>query len=115
MSKCGVFSGPYFPAFGLNTERYSVSLRIQSKCGKIRTRKNSVFGDFPHSVIFPIRGIEREGILKLKTILLIKLFQEAIETLPLFDGFFVQKFLVKTKCSQVVSAAEPIQNICIVE
>ena len=26
------FSGPYFPAFGLNTERYS-------ECGKIRTRK----------------------------------------------------------------------------
>ena len=33
------FSGPYFPAFGLNTERYGVSLRIQSKCRKIRTRK----------------------------------------------------------------------------
>ena len=33
------FSGPYFPAFGLNTERYSVSLRIQSECGKIRTKK----------------------------------------------------------------------------
>ena len=32
-------SGPYFPAFGLNTERYSVSLYIQSECGKIRTRK----------------------------------------------------------------------------
>ena len=32
------YSGPYFPAFGLNTERYGVSLRIQSKCGKIRTR-----------------------------------------------------------------------------
>ena len=32
------YSGPYFPAFGLNTERYSVSLRIQSECGKIRTR-----------------------------------------------------------------------------
>ena len=32
------YSGLYFPAFGLNTERYSVSLRIQSKCGKIRTR-----------------------------------------------------------------------------
>ena len=28
MSKKGVFSGPYFPAFGLNTERYGVSLRI---------------------------------------------------------------------------------------
>ena len=39
VSKHGVFSGPYFPAFGLNTERYTVSLRIQSKCGKIRTRK----------------------------------------------------------------------------
>ena len=27
-----------FPAFELNTERYGVSLQIQSKCGKIRTR-----------------------------------------------------------------------------
>ena len=33
------FSGPYFPTFGLNTERYSVSLSIQIECGKIRTRK----------------------------------------------------------------------------
>ena len=33
------FSGPYFSAFGLNTERYGVFLHIQSKCGKIRTRK----------------------------------------------------------------------------
>ena len=32
------YFGPYFPAFGLNTERYEVSLRIQSECGKIRTR-----------------------------------------------------------------------------
>ena len=32
------YSGPYFPAFGLNTERYGVSLRIQSECEKIRTR-----------------------------------------------------------------------------
>ena len=31
------YSGSYFPAFGLNTERYSVSLHIQSKCGKVRT------------------------------------------------------------------------------
>ena len=28
------YSGPYFPAFGMNTERYSVSLRNQSECGK---------------------------------------------------------------------------------
>ena len=29
VSKYGVFSGPYFPTFGLNTERYGVSLRMQ--------------------------------------------------------------------------------------
>ena len=38
MSKYEVFSGPYFPAFGLNTERYGLSLRIQSECGKMGTR-----------------------------------------------------------------------------
>ena len=32
------WSGQYFPAFGLNTDRYGVSLRIQSKWEKIRTR-----------------------------------------------------------------------------
>ena len=32
------YSGPHFPVFGLNTERYSVSFRIQSKCGKMPTR-----------------------------------------------------------------------------
>ena len=32
------YSGPYFAAFGLNTERYSVSLRIQSEYGEIRTK-----------------------------------------------------------------------------
>ena len=43
------FSGPYFLVFGLNTTRYGVSLRIQSKCGKIQTRQipNT---DFFHSV-----------------------------------------------------------------
>ena len=29
------FSDLYFPTFGLNSERYSVSLRIQSEFGKI--------------------------------------------------------------------------------
>ena len=28
------YSGPNFPAFGLNMERYGVFLRIQSECGK---------------------------------------------------------------------------------
>ena len=47
--KYGFISGPYFPAFGLNTESYSASLRIQSECGKIRTRNNSVLGHFSRS------------------------------------------------------------------
>ena len=34
-------SGPYFSAFGLNTEMYGVSLRIQSECGKMQTRITS--------------------------------------------------------------------------
>ena len=45
----GVFSGPYFPVFGLNMEIYSVNLRIQPEYGKIWTRKNSVLGHFSHS------------------------------------------------------------------
>ena len=42
------FFGPHFPTFGLNTEKYS-SLRIQSECGKIRTRKNLNMNTF-HAV-----------------------------------------------------------------
>ena len=44
------YSGPHFSSFGLNIERYFVSLRIQSECGKLRPRKNSVFGHFSRSV-----------------------------------------------------------------
>ena len=50
VSKYGVIPGPYFPTFGLKTERYFVSLCIQSECGKIRTRNNSVFGHFLRSM-----------------------------------------------------------------
>ena len=32
------YSGPHFPAFGMNTERYSVSLCIHFECGKRQTR-----------------------------------------------------------------------------
>ena len=46
MSKYGVISGLYFPAFGLNTEIYGVNLRIQSEYRKIWTRNNSVYGYF---------------------------------------------------------------------
>ena len=50
VSKYGVFSGPHFPAFELKTEIYGVSLRIQSEHGKIRTRKDSILGQFSRSV-----------------------------------------------------------------
>ena len=48
--KYGVISCPYFPVFGLNTEIYFVNSRIQSEYRKIRTRNNSVFGDFSRIV-----------------------------------------------------------------
>ena len=41
---------PDFPAFGLNTERYGVSLLIQSKCGKNADQNNSEYGLFLGSV-----------------------------------------------------------------
>ena len=49
VSKYGVFSGPYFPALGLNTESYGVPLRIQSESAEMRTKKNSVFRHFSRS------------------------------------------------------------------
>ena len=55
-SKYVVFSGSYSPAFGLNTQRYFVSLRIQFECGKMRTRKNSVFGHISHSDLISNRS-----------------------------------------------------------
>ena len=49
MSKYGVISGPHFPVLGLNTQIYTVNLRIQSVYKKIRTRGNSAFGHFSRS------------------------------------------------------------------
>ena len=49
VSKDGDFSGPYFPAFRLNTERYFVSLRIQSECGKYGPEKTPYLDTF-HAV-----------------------------------------------------------------
>ena len=43
------FSGSYFPLLGLNTEIYGVNIRIKSKYGKMRIRKNSIFGHFSRS------------------------------------------------------------------
>ena len=40
------FSGPYFLAFWLNKKRFSVSLHIQSECGKIRIRNTPSTDNF---------------------------------------------------------------------
>ena len=39
-------SGLHFPAFGLNTEIYSVSLRIHSECGKMQPRVTPITDTF---------------------------------------------------------------------
>ena len=56
------FSGPYLTAFGLNTERYCVSLRIQSKSGNAG-QKHSEYGQFSRIVYYlksaVVKGIGR--------------------------------------------------------
>ena len=46
------FSGLYFLAFGLNTERCGVSLSYSVQIWKNTDQKNSEYGHFPRSVIF---------------------------------------------------------------
>ena len=58
---CKKCFGPYFPSFGLSTEKYGVSLCIQSKCGKTRTRNTRNLDTF-HSVI--IKNAKNKSILK---------------------------------------------------
>ena len=52
VSKCGVFSGPYFSVFGLNKR----NVCIESEYRKIRTRKNSVFVPFACSECYSYFG-----------------------------------------------------------
>ena len=53
-----IYSGPYFPAFGLNTGRYSVSLRIlRTSPYSVRMQENtdqnnSKYGHFLRSDIY---------------------------------------------------------------
>ena len=43
------YSGPCSPSLGMNTERYGVTFRIQSKFGKIHNN-DSEYGHFSRSV-----------------------------------------------------------------
>ena len=46
------FPGLYFPAFGLNMEKYGVSLRIQSECGKTWAKEAMNTGTFQVVLVF---------------------------------------------------------------
>ena len=56
------FSSPYFPTVRLNTEIYGVSVRIQSKWGKIWTRKTPNKDAFhTASVTLPVRIMNKNN------------------------------------------------------
>ena len=57
------YSGLHFPAFRLNTERYSVSLCIQYKCGKMRTRITPSMDNF-YAVLSKYKGIHILGLVQ---------------------------------------------------
>ena len=81
------YSGPHFPAFGLITERYGVSLRMQSKYVKMRTRITPNKDTF-HAVLcsntMPVR-FESFPLINLKTMhLKIKVSEEfSVENLEI--------------------------------
>ena len=52
VSKYGVFSGPFFPLFLLNTEIYGESLRIQSEYGKYGPEKTPYLDTFHAVFVF---------------------------------------------------------------
>ena len=79
------FSGPYFPVFRLNTEIYSVNLRIHPKYRKMRIRRNSVFGHFSRSEFQTTNdkmsfGLKRKNSCKLSTMCSLKVLNCAIFT-----------------------------------
>ena len=65
------FSTLFFPAFRLNTEIYRVRLCIQSKCEKLRTRKNPNTETFYLSPLLYFKSYQyiRESITKFKVII----------------------------------------------
>ena len=81
-------SSQYFPAFGLITERYSVSLRIQSEWGKIQTRITPNTDTFHAVHVTALQDFIRNfnGILDEKWSKLLTLTEGAT------GGFFFDKF-----------------------
>ena len=53
------YSGSHFPALGLNMDIYSVSLRIQSQCGEMRTRITPTTDTFHAVTLNIIMNLEK--------------------------------------------------------
>ena len=58
------YSAQHFPAFGLNAERYGVSLRIQSECGKMLTRITPNTDTFYAVILFRFATLAQQNIVK---------------------------------------------------
>ena len=86
------FYGIYFPAFGLNTEIYKGSLRIQSEYRKTRTRKT-----FPNSNTFD--AVKSYTVLEWQSLLSSDWFQSCLIYFSgvfrtqsiIYDGDFLRK------------------------
>ena len=62
------FFWPYFPAFRLNTERYGLSFRIQSECGKFGPEKLQLRTPFTQCYLW-FRKFSKNAIISRKNIL----------------------------------------------
>ena len=85
-------NSPYFPAFGLNTERYSVSLHIQSKCVKI-PEKLRIWTLFTQCLrLFPVATVKkrRENI-PITSLSLISIF------FSIYYNFQLSRLLITSK------------------
>ena len=78
------YSGLYFPAFGLNTDRYKVCLRIQSKCGKRRTRitlNKATFHEVDKTELFNIIFANQYSLINNSSVLPSVLFKRTINVI----------------------------------
>ena len=88
------FFDPHFPTFELNTEIYSLNLCIQSKCGKIWTRKTPNTNTF-HVVAFLEWTIpKKQLVIIINTIIIMNCYADDCEELKLL----VVDKLVKIYC-----------------
>ena len=78
------YSVPYFAAFGRNTERYGVYLRIQFECEKIRTRITPNTDTFNAEKMVLIL-LKNSAFFPVKIFLLFNGFVK--DTLKIFDDF----------------------------